>query len=110
VQAASIAAEHTSSTRFGYTSLEKTSLEKLRLTSSDTYTTTNTTTGVRCRHLADDTRGQVSQGHMEAIDAPDGPLVQGKFIALVDDTETEVQSVPDEETLAPAFNEKSYAT
>jgi hypothetical protein len=47
---------------------------------------------------------------MEAIDPPDGPLVQGKLIALVDDTETEVQSVPDEETLARAFNEKSYAT
>jgi hypothetical protein len=37
---------------------------------------------------------------------------EGKFIALIDDTETEVQSrhgphpVPDEETLARAFNEK----
>jgi hypothetical protein len=51
---------------------------------------------------------------MEAIVAPDGPLVQGyKFIAFVDDTKTEVQSRhgshpdPDEETLARAFNKKS---
>jgi hypothetical protein len=66
---------------------------------------------VCCSHPADNTRGKASQGHPEAHDAPDGPVGPGQILfALVDDTETEVQSghgthpVLDEDTLARAFN------